>query len=78
MTDTTIQIDAKTKAIRSDDRWVIQRMQSDGNYDMVDNWTGNRRSLFHWLEKNRITPSRDAEQQLALLPERKSFREDTE
>lgn len=78
MTDVTIQIDMKTRAIRSDDKWVIQRMQSNGDYDMVDHWTGNRRSLFHWLDKNGITPSRDAEQRLALLPERRSFREDTE
>jgi len=78
MTDTLIQVDAKTRAIRSDDKWVIQKATTEGAYDMVDNWTGNRRSLFHWLEKNGVTPSREAEQKLALLPERKSFREDTE
>lgn len=75
--DPTIQIDMKTRVIRSGDTWLVQRLQPDGHYDMVDHWQGNRRSLMRWLEDNNVHPTREAEQQLAQLPERKSFPADT-
>lgn len=70
-----IQIDAKTRAFRSNNRWAIQRRKPDGDYDLVDSWDGNRRSLYAWLERNKISPTRQAERQLALLPEQTGFRE---
>lgn len=78
MTDTTIDIDAKTRVHHSGDNWVVQRKQPDGRYDMIDHWTGNRRSLMRWLEDNDVHPSREAERQLSLLPERRSFPPDQE
>ena len=71
--DVVIEIDAKVRVHRSGDKWVIQKKQPDGRYDMIDHWTGNRRSLMRWLETNNVHPSREAERQLALLPERRSF-----
>ena len=73
--EATIQIDAKTIAHRSNNRWAIQRKQPDGSYDLAAAWDGNRRSLYNWLEQNRIAPTRQAEEQLALLPEQTGFRE---
>lgn len=73
MTEITIDVDMKVRVIRSDDKWVIQKKQPDGHYDMIDHWTGNRRSLMRWFEDNNVHPSREAERQLALLPERRSF-----
>lgn len=75
MTEVTIQIDQKHKALRSGNQWAVQRLTRDGVYDTVDTWTGNRRSLLHWLEAHKIHPTRIAEQQLAALPERTGFRE---
>lgn len=72
-TDTVIDIDARTRVHRSGDRWVVQRRQTDGSYDLIANWTGNRRSLMRWLEDNNVYPTREAERQLALLPERRGF-----
>ncbi len=76
--DVVIDIDAKTRIIRSGDNWVVQKKQPDGRYDMTDHWTGNRRSLMRWFEDNNVHPSREAERQLALLPERRSFPPDQE
>ena len=75
MTDTTILLDRKTKAHRTADRWVIQRLRTDGSWDMVANWTGGRRSLLHWCERNDVHPSREAEAQLAVIPEATGFKE---
>lgn len=77
MTESTIQLDLRTRVHRSGNRWAITRLQPDGHYDMVDAWEGNRRSLFRYLEEHNIHPSREAERQLDLLPERRGFREDT-
>jgi hypothetical protein len=77
MTDTeiTIPLDAKHRAIRSAPKWVIQRRQPDGSWDMIDHWAGGRRSLLQWCEANGVYPTRQAEAQLALLPEGIGFRE---
>lgn len=75
VTDTTILLDRKTKAHRTADRWVIQRLKTDGSWDMVANWTGGRRSLLHWCAKNDVHPSREAEAALAVIPEATGFKE---
>lgn len=77
MTDTeyTIALDAKTRAIRSANRWAVQRLQSDGSWDMQAHWTGGRRSLIQWCEENDVYPSRKALEQLATMPESTGFRD---
>lgn len=77
MTDTeiTILLDAKHKALRSNNRWCIQRRQPDGSWDMIRTWSGGRRSLLQWCDENGVYPTRDAEAQLALIPESTGFKE---
>lgn len=77
MTDTeyTLALDLKTRAIRSGNRWAIQRLLSDGSWDMTAHWTGGRRSLLAWCEQNDVHPMRDAEAALELIPESQGFRE---
>ncbi len=77
MTDTEIhiQIDAKTIAVRSGNRWAIRRRQPDGSYDTIRTWSGGRRSLMQFLDEQSIVPTRDAEAQLALIPESSGFKE---
>lgn len=77
MTDTemTIELDRKHRAIRSGERWVLQRHQPDGSWDMVDHWQGGRRSLVHRLETHRVVPSREAEAALERVPESEGFKE---
>lgn len=75
MTEVTIQIDARHRAHRSGDRWLIQKANQDGVYDMIDQWAGNRRSLLKYLDDHNIHPTRTAEDQLAALPERQGFRD---
>lgn len=71
-----IQVDHKTKVHRDGDSWAVTKLQPDGHYDMIDHWHGNRRSLMIYLEENNIHPTREAEAQLARLPERRGFRAD--
>lgn len=75
MTEITIQLDAKHRALRSGSRWAVTRMQPDGAYDLVLAWDGGRRSLLQWCEANKVYPTREAEAQLALLPEGVGFKE---
>lgn len=77
MTDTeaTIDLDRKHRAVRSANRWAVQRLQPEGHWDMIAYWTGGRRSLYAWMEANDVHPSRDAEAQLALIPESQGFKE---
>jgi hypothetical protein len=70
---TTIQLDRRHKVHRDGDDWVVQRLLSDGSYDMVDKWTGPLRSLYRWCERNKVHPDRDAEATLARQPERTKF-----
>jgi hypothetical protein len=74
-TEHTIQLDRKHKALRSGDKWAVQRLQTDGSYDTVETWAGGRRSLLHWCEKHDVHPTREAEAALALLPESNGFRD---
>jgi hypothetical protein len=73
-----IQLDRKHKVHRDGDRWAVTRLQDTGQYDLVEAWDGNRRSLMRWLETNNIHPTREAESRLYQLPERRGFREDEE
>ena len=77
MTDTEqiFALDRMNRAIRSGERWAIQRMQPDGTWDLVENWSGGRRSLFQRLEKLGIVPSREAEAVLEHVPESIGFRD---
>lgn len=75
MTEVQILLDRKTKALRSGDRWAIQKLQPNGDWDMVSAWAGGRRSIFHWCERNDIHPSREAEAQIDLLPESTGFKD---
>lgn len=75
MTETSIALDRKHKALRSGNRWAVQRLQPDGSWDMVDAWTGGRRSLLKWCEANHVAPTREAEAQLAVIPESDGFKD---
>ncbi|MFA5898335.1 MAG: hypothetical protein WC829_04400 [Hyphomicrobium sp.] len=75
--DTIIGLDRKHRAIRGGNRWAVQRLLPDGKWDLVEAWDGNRRSLYHWMEKHGIVPSREAEELLGTLPENTGFRERT-
>ena len=77
MTETTIELDRKTRAIRSGSRWAVQRRQPDGSWDLVEAWNGGRRSLVLWCEKHGVYPTREAEAMLSALPEGIGFRERT-
>lgn len=73
--DAEIQLDRKTRALRSNDRWAIQRLMPDGSWDATAFWQGGRRTLLQWCEENDVHPTREAEAVLALLPESTGFRE---
>jgi hypothetical protein len=77
MTDTEhiIVLDRKTRALRSANRWAVQRLQPSGDWDLVNHWNGGRRSLLAWCEANDVHPDRAAEAALAMLPESDGFRE---
>ena len=74
-TETTIQIDAKTIAIRSGNRWALRRRLPDGSYDTARTWSGGRRSLLQYLDEQGIVPTRDAEAVLATVAESVGFKE---
>lgn len=74
-TEVTIDLDRVHRAVRSGDRWAIMKRQPDGSWDSVETWSGGRRSLFHHCERHGIVPSREAETQLATLPESTGFRD---
>lgn len=73
--DIVIDLDAKHKAHRSGSKWLVQKRQADGSWDMVAHWAGGRRSLLQWCESNGVYPTRAAEELLATLPESTGFRE---
>ncbi len=75
MTERTIDLDRKTRALRSGSRWAVQKLQPDGSWDMVAAWTGGRRSLLKWCEENHVAPTREAEAQLAVIPESDGFKD---
>lgn len=74
-TEITIQLDAKHKAHRSQNRWAVQQKQANGAYDTIATWSGGRRSLYQWCEQNDVHPTRGAEQKIDALPEASGFRE---
>lgn len=74
-TEHAIDLDRVHRALRSGNRWAVQKRQPDGTWDTLKAWAGGRRSLFQFLEQNRIAPTREAERLLDLLPESDGFRD---
>lgn len=74
-TEVTIDLDRKTRALRSGNRWAIQRLLPSGEWDLASHWNGGRRSLLAWCAANDVHPTRAAEAALDLLPESEGFRE---
>lgn len=77
MSEVSIALDRKHRAVRSADRWAVQQLQPSGDWDLVAAWEGTRRSLLAWCAEHDVTPSRQAEEQLSRLPESRGFRERT-
>ena len=77
MTDTEVCIvlDRMHRALRSGERWAVQRFQPNGEWDMVDNWNGGRRSLLQWCANHDVHPGREAEAILATMPESTGWRD---
>ena len=72
---TTYQLDRKTRAIHSTPRWAVQRLQPNGNYDMVATLTGGPRALLNWCRANDVHPTRAAEEALSFVPESNGFKD---
>ena len=75
MTEISITLDHKHIARRSANKWAVQRRQPDGSWDLLKAWTGGRRSLLQFCDEQGIVPTRDAEAELARLPEGSGFKE---
>lgn len=71
-----IPLDMKHVAQRVDRTWQLYKRDPDGNYVLLEEWRGNRRSLFHKMTDYGIVPSREAERELLSIPEQPAFRED--
>lgn len=71
MTDTEqqIQLDKKHRLLRSGARLAIQKLQPDGSYDMVAAFQGGARSIVQWCAANGVYPTREAEAEIARIPE---------
>ena len=71
MTDTeqTIDLDRKTRALRSGARIAIQRLMPDGSWDMVATFAGGARAIQRWCDENGVFPTRAAEAVLKSVPE---------
>lgn len=74
-TEQTILLDRKTRAIRSGNRWAVQKLRPNGDWDMVTFWNGSRRSVYQWCEGNDVHPTREAIDAIDALPEMIGFRE---
>lgn len=75
--ETEIELDRKTKAVRYQNQWAVQRKQPNGSWDLIASWSGGRRSLLQWCSANDVHPTAEAEAALSLLPESTGFRERT-
>ena len=73
---TVIPLDRLWLAEREGLVWRLLRKDTKGVYRLDEEWEGPRRSLYTRLAAYGIQPSRDAEEQLALLPEQLGFRRD--
>ena len=71
-----IELDKRHIAIRLETTWIIYRRRPDAWLEKIDQWTGNRRSIFARLEQHGIEPSHAAEAKLNQLTEGRGFRED--
>lgn len=69
-TEQQIQLDAKTRLLRSGARLAIQRRQPSGDYDMVASFAGGARAVTRWCEDNGVFPTRAAEDEIAKIPEK--------
>jgi hypothetical protein len=74
-TELTIDLNKKVRALRSDNRWLVQRRRTDGEWETATYWNGGRRSLILWCEANDVHPSREAEAALDLISETSGFKE---
>src|SRR3954470_24253276 len=68
-TEQTIDIDRKTKAHRSGSIWAIQKLRTNGEWDLEATFSGGGRAALRWCEENHVTPSREAEALLSAVPE---------
>lgn len=71
-------LDRRHLAERDRGTWRIRLKDVGGVYRTIDEWRGTRRSIFQWLERNQITASRAAEEQINALSEQPAFRDDAE
>ncbi len=71
MTDsqTTVDLDKKTRAIIDGARIAIQRLQTTGNWDAITFLQGGGRTILRWCSDNDVHPSREAEAVLGALPD---------
>lgn len=72
---TAVDLDRMHRALRTGDRWRVERRHPTRGWELVDEWNGSRRTLLQWCETHGIEPSRAAEAQLDLLPEATGFRD---
>jgi hypothetical protein len=68
-----ISLDRLWLAERDGSTWALLRKDDRGVYREQERWDGPRRSLFLRCEELGIVPSRDAEAELARLPEQLTF-----
>lgn len=70
-----IDLDRMHRATRIHARntWTIEKRDPNGNFIVIERWHGPRRSIFAHLARQKIVPSRTAEEQIAELPERPEF-----
>lgn len=68
-TEQVINLDRKTRVVRSGPRLAIQRLQPNGDWDMVTAMQGGSRAIAQWCTANDVYPSRAAEALLASIPE---------
>lgn len=78
MTDSVeIFLDRRHKAVRTSMRWdLYERISTTGIWRQLDQVTGPRKTIYTLLERHGIVPSREADEQLNLLPERSMWRQD--
>lgn len=68
-TEQTIDLDRKTRLIRSGARLAIQKLLPDGSWDMVATMSGGARTITRWCQENGVAPTREAEAAIAKIPE---------
>ncbi len=74
-TEITIDVDSKTRCIRSGNKWAVMRRQPNGDWGCARTWSGGRRSLLQYLDEQGIVPTRDAEAALGQISESSGFKD---